>query len=203
MNHEDFNCAGGGATGIRPPDLGLPSIYGITHADGLGVSSFLERLEAALARGLRLVQVREPDMSTGDRLEFARAVVARARAHGARILVNGDGAMARAAGADGVHLRAVDLMAATSAPHAFWAASCHDAAELERAAALGASFAVLSPVLATASHPGVPGRGWGWFERHARACPLPVFALGGMSPAMLAEARRHGAHGIALLRGIW
>ena len=39
-------------------------------------------------------------MSTGDRLEFARAVVARARAHGARILVNGDGAMARAAGAD-------------------------------------------------------------------------------------------------------
>jgi 8-oxo-dGTP diphosphatase len=30
---------------------------------------------------------------------------------------------------------------------------------------------------------------------------LPVLALGGMKPEFLAEAQRHGAHGLALMRG--
>ena len=42
------------------------------------------------------------------------------------------------------------------------------------------------------------------FDRVAASCEhfsLPVFALGGMKPELLDCARRHGAHGIALLRG--
>src|SRR3954468_1575974 len=39
--------------------LELPAIYGVTNAAETGVELFLSRLEAALARGLRLVQVRE------------------------------------------------------------------------------------------------------------------------------------------------
>ena len=34
-------------------------------------------------------------------------------------------------------------------------------------------------------------------------CPLPVYALGGMQSGLLDTARGHGAHGIALLSGIW
>jgi 8-oxo-dGTP diphosphatase len=32
---------------------------------------------------------------------------------------------------------------------------------------------------------------------------MPVYALGGMRPDMLATARTHNAHGLALLSGIW
>lgn len=183
--------------------LRLPALYGITRAGHHGVAAFLPRLEAALARGLRLIQVREPDMDADTLRGFAREVVALAHRHGARVLVNGDPALARAVGADGVHLPARQLMILTASPTGFWAASCHDAAELVRAAGLGASFAVLSPVLPTASHPGAPVLGWERFAALVRDCPIPVYALGGMQPALLDTAMQHGAHGVALLSGIW
>jgi len=119
------------------------------------------------------------------------------------VLVNGDAAVANRAGADGVHLQGNQLMRLEAAPGKFWAASCHDARELERAAMLGASFVVLSPVLPTASHPGEPGMGWEKFAALIRNYPLPVYALGGMQVELLDTALQHGAHGVALLSGIW
>jgi 8-oxo-dGTP diphosphatase len=184
--------------------LTLPGIYAITDAARHGIAAFMPRLEAALERGVRLVQVRERGLDRAQQLDFVRAVVARARVHGARVLVNGDEALAFEGGADGVHLRAEQLMAATAAPRiGFWGASCHDGRELAQAAALGADFAVLSPVLPTASHPGDPGMGWAAFASRLLDCPLPVYALGGMREDLYDMATRQGAHGIALLRGIW
>lgn len=95
------------------------------------------------------------------------------------------------------------MTARAAPPVGLWGASCHDRDELARAAALGADFAVLSPVLPTASHPGVPGMGWAAFAELVRGHPLPVYALGGMSEAMNDIAQRHGGHGVALMRGIW
>ena len=81
------------------------------------------------------------------------------------------------------------------------AASCHSAEELRHAASIGVDFTLLSPVLPTASHPGERGMGWSAFAELIEASPIPVFALGGMKTGMLEEARGHGAHGIALMRG--
>jgi len=80
-------------------------------------------------------------------------------------------------------------------------ASCHSAEELATAASLELDFAVLSPILPTASHPGAQGLGWDEFARLIEQSPLPVYALGGMQPEMLDTARERGAHGIALMRG--
>lgn len=136
--------------------------------------------------------------------EFARRVVSAARPHGARVLVNGDVDLARRANADGVHLQAGQLMQLSEPPPVeFWAASCHNAAELARAAQLNAGFVVLSPVLATPTHPEAAGMGWAQFAQRTRDYPLPVYALGGMKPELLDTAMQHGAHGIALLSGIW
>lgn len=183
--------------------LRLPAVYGISHAGHDGVGAFLPRLETALAGGLRLIQVREPEMDAGSFRHFASEVVVLAHRHGARVLVNSDTDLARAVGADGVHLSARQLMRLATPPDGeFWAASCHDAAELARAAALHASFVVLSPVLPTASHPEAAGLGWGGFAALVRDYPLPVYALGGMRPDLLETAMRHGAHGISMMRGL-
>jgi len=82
-------------------------------------------------------------------------------------------------------------------------ASCHDASELARAAVIGADFALLGPVQATASHPQQPALGWEKFARLIESSPLPVYALGGMRQADLPRALAAGAQGIAAIRGAW
>ena len=183
--------------------LELPPVYALTNAAENGVEGELARVDAALAGGLRLIQVRDKELPTAQRQQLAQGVVALARAYpDACVLINDDADLARAVGADGVHLSARELMRRTQRPDgARVAASCHDAAELAQAAALGVDFALLSPVLPTPTHPAAAGIGWERFARLIEAAPLPVYALGGMRPELLATARDNGAHGVALLRG--
>ena len=188
--------------------LQLPPAYGISHARAFGRDVFLQRLEAALQNGLRLIQVRDKDLPESERLSLAREVVKHARPYGARVLVNGPLELAKAAGADGVHLDSGALMKCAARPGCaepdsfLVGASCHNSEELTHAAEI-ADFAMLSPVLPTQSHPGEPTLGWEKFARLAAQSPIPVYALGGVTLAELAVARSHGAHGIAMLRGAW
>jgi len=184
--------------------LNLPPVYAITQARKYGVSAFMPPLAAALESGVRLIQVREPWMTSEQLAQFARRVIALARRYQARVLVNGDVAAALRAGADGVHLPAEQLMRLSAPPAiGFWAASCHRPEELAQATRLHANFAVVSQILPTASHPGRRGLGWDQFAALTRNCPLPVYALGGMHLDLLETAMHHGAHGIALQSEVW
>ena len=161
-------------------------------------------LRRALHRGLRLVQIREKEMSGSVLTSFAREVTGLAHQHGARVLLNADAQLANEIGADGVHLTAAQTLALTERPACEWvAASCHNAVELAHAIRLGADFAVMGPVLPTLSHPGAPTQGWDGFTQVINDTPIPVYALGGMRQDDLEVARRAGAHGIAMLRGAW
>jgi 8-oxo-dGTP diphosphatase len=83
------------------------------------------------------------------------------------------------------------------------AASCHDAQELAHAASIGVDFAVLGPVLPTASHPHAAALGWEGFAELIATVPLPVYALGGVGPGDLVAARRAGAQGVAGISAFW
>ena len=120
------------------------------------------------------------------------------------MLFRSDVELAQQIGADGVQLSASQLAALKQRPDVEWcAASCHDAAELQRAEALGCDFAMLSPVLPTQSHPGAPALGWERFGELVQGCAIPVYALGGLQLPDMETAWRHGAHGVALLRQAW
>lgn len=184
--------------------LGLPIEYAITHAGEIGADAQLRLLERRLAQGLRLVQVREKDMPAAALARFAGAVIARARTHGAVVMINSDAELAQRLGADGVHLSSAQLARLERRPVLDWcAASCHDATELARAAQLRLDFVVLGPVQPTPTHPGAQVLGWDGFDALARGLALPVFALGGVGPDDLENSWRHGAHGIAMVRGSW
>ena len=183
--------------------LELPPLYAITNAEEIGVDAELARIEIALSGGLRLIQIRDKTLAPVQRLRLARGVMSLAgRYADACVLVNDDEDLARAVGANGLHLSSGRLKTMTQRPSFEWvAASCHHAEDLARAASLGIDFALLSPVLPTASHPESSGIGWDEFARLIERAPLPVFALGGMRPELLETARLNGAHGIALMRG--
>jgi 8-oxo-dGTP diphosphatase len=184
--------------------LALPDFYAITHAGEIGIDAQLMALAHALEGGLKLVQLREPKLDAPRRSAFVHAAVDLCHQYGARVLVNGDPALAAAAGADGVHLPAVQLAAQTARPDfGLVAASCHTAAELDLAARLGCDFAVFGAVQATASHPGVASIGWEGLATALAVPPLPTFALGGLTRADLDAAHRAGAHGIAAIRAAW
>lgn len=191
--------------------LALPTSYGISSVGSrTGVANFMTRLDAALARGLKLVQLREPQWPDGvaspSLHEVLRDVMRRCHAHGARVLVNSVHPAAWWREADGVHLRSADAQTLSSRPElpaqALVGVSTHNNAQVVHARNIAADFAVLGPVLETPSHPGEPGIGWEGFVEGNRDAGLPVFALGGQSVQTFSEARRHGAHGIAGIRGL-
>ena len=182
--------------------LALPTTMAITMAEHEGVERQLERLETALNAGLRLIQVRDKGWPPAQRLWFAETVVRLARSHGALVVINDDDGIARRVGAHGVHLSAAALANCAQRPDLAWVgASCHSAAEIARAGELNLDYALLGPVLPTPTHPESAGLGWTGFAGMLAGNTLPVFALGGMQPALLAAAHDHGAHGIALMCG--
>ena len=183
--------------------LELPSIYALTNACESGVDAELARLEKALSGGLQLIQVCDKALPPAERLRLATGVMRLANSvDAAFVLVNDDELLARKIGAHGLHLSASHLMQVSQRPSFDWvAASCHNAEELSRAAMLGLDFAVLSPVLPTASHAQAKDMGWDAFACLIERSPLPVFALGGMKLEMLELARKRGAHGLAMMRG--
>lgn len=167
--------------------------------------AWLRQLGTALDQGVRRIHLRaracEPLRWRG----LLEAVRERFGRRDVQWLLNRDIALARELGF-GVHLGAEQLVVLEARPlpvEVPLAASCHHADDLRRAQQLGCDFAVLGPVLPTASHPGEPALGWQGFEQLREAVSLPLYAIGGLSPAHIAVARQHGAQGIAAIRALW
>lgn len=182
----------------------LPPVYAISAVAKLGRELFLQRLESAFTRGLRLLQFREPALDDDDAASIFHQVLARVRAAGATLLVNSRHHRTLWEQADGVHLTAADLAGAKQRPDVQWvAASTHSKEQVECANALGVDFVVTGPVQATATHPDRAPLGWTAFADAIANTAVPAYALGGMRATDLASAMRRGAHGIASLSAVW
>lgn len=185
--------------------MGVPVVHLIT--DRRLTRDLPARVAAALdglSPGRVLVQLREKDLGGRELLALARALLAVCRASGQRLIVNDRVDVALAAGADGVHLPAAGVPAADArrllGPDALVGVSCHSAEEVRRARDGGASFATVSPVYDTPSKRAYgPPVGLG-VVREAAALGLPLIALGGITPARVAEVVAAGAHGVAAIR---
>lgn len=189
--------------------LRLPDRYLITPEPGDAENwpRFLDALEQALQRGGRLVQLRTKRLVAGELRQLAPLVRDMCRQHGARLLLNGAPELALALGMDGVQLSSDRLMRHRERPPEMAGllvgASCHTATELLHACAMGADFALLSPVQPTSSHPGMPALGWDKFAECTAVSSIPVYALGGMTAADIAMAWRQGGQGVAAISGLW
>jgi len=166
-----------------------------------------ETVESCLAAGLKAVQLREKDMAVRDLLGLARALRDSTRRHGARLLINDRADVALAVRADGVQRAGTSLpVSALRAigPSGFLVgASVHAVDEARAAAADGADFVLFGPVYDTPSKRRYgPPQGLAALEQVTAAVDTPVFAVGGVTPARVAEVVRAGAAGVAAIGAI-
>ena len=178
--------------------LALPVEYAVTCAAKLGARNMLALIEQKLGVGLKMLQIREPELENEERNAFTAQAVLLARRYGCKVLTK-----SFFVGADGVHLSSRDLMRLKARPAGLAAASCHTREELHRATELGLDFAVLGPVREKSTADKSPVLGWEGFRRLARGSSIPVYAIGGLTRADLEQAWSAGAHGVAMIRGAW
>jgi thiamine-phosphate pyrophosphorylase len=137
----------------------------------------------------------------GAKLVEIRRLRRLARRHGVPVLLAGPLRLARRLGLDGAHFAEARARATPGRVRRgglLLTVAAHSPAALAVAARLGADAALLSPVFATASHPGARALGPLRLNCLASASRVPVIALGGLSARNAARLGRNVA-GIAAI----
>lgn len=188
----------------------LPKLYIIADFDASGATPdtfdvYMDKVEACLAAGARLFQMRAKSLTPRQQWELGREVAALVGAYGGTLLINDRVDLAFAVNADGAHLPANGLPL-TAARRIFEqqliSVSCHSLEEAVEAQTYRASFVTLSPVFESTSKPGRDGLGLEWLKQCCDGLELPVFALSGVAPENAADCLEAGAHGVALMSSV-
>jgi thiamine-phosphate diphosphorylase len=194
--------------------LPVPIIYPITSGktspqttpDDRQFSEILQLVRAAVDADVPLLQIREKSLHA--RVLFELVVRAAEIMHGSRtrLLVNDRSDIARAAGADGVHLTTQSLPVAvvrsTCGSEFLIGVSTHSLDEALLARAAGADFVVFGPVFETESKRafGEPQGVDTLAEVVRELDEFPVVAIGGITLDNVDECFRAGTRGIAAIR---
>ena len=179
----------------------LPFPVVVLADHGLLGARLIDVAVQVVAAGLPWVCLRAKGADTPSRTAWARELLR--RCPGVFLSVHGDPEACAAVGAPGLHLPSgwPDVAGVRrSLPGVLLGASCHSRRELETAARAGADYAFLSPVFPPRSKP-LRGEALGpdRFRGMVQGLPLPVLALGGVTPERLQEVAAAGAAGAAVL----
>ncbi|MEX2610078.1 MAG: thiamine phosphate synthase [Gemmatimonadota bacterium] len=192
---------------LRPPRGGAPAVtrlHVVTDDGVLAAPDFPARARRAMeaADGRAALHLRGHGTPVRRLLALAGALV-----DAGTLLVNDRLDVALAAGAAGVQLgrRGVPVAAARRVlgADALLGYSAHGPAEAAEAAADGTDFVLLGTIYGSASHPGATPAGPAALRAAVDACPVPVLAIGGITPERVAPVLAAGAHGVAVLGGVW
>ena len=92
----------------------------------------------------------------------------------------------------------------TMDPHLLVGVSSHSLAGARQAEKDGADFVTFSPIFETPSKRAYgPPQGLDKLGEVCKAVNIPVLALGGINLERIPAVQEQGAHGVALIRGIW
>ena len=168
----------------------------------------LDEVIAAAARGgLGAVQLREKDLSARDLHDLGVSLQETLLPHRVPLLINDRIDVALALDAAGVHLAGHSLPTRSArrvlGPDKLLGVSTHSLDAARQAAEEGADFVVFGPVFATPSKLAYgPPQGLPRLAEVVRDVPVPVIAIGGITPANVPQVMQTGAHGVAMIRAV-
>ncbi|MFE6865152.1 thiamine phosphate synthase [Kitasatospora sp. NPDC057692] len=167
-----------------------------------------EFLDAALAGGVDIVQLRDKGLEARQELAALEVFADACRRHGKLLAVNDRADVAHAAGPDVLHLGQDDLPVpaarAIIGEDVLIGRSCHAESEVDAAAAEpGVDYFCTGPVWPTPTKPGRPAPGLGLVEYAAKlGTARPWFAIGGIDLGNLDEVLAAGARRVVVVRAI-
>jgi thiamine-phosphate pyrophosphorylase len=190
------------------PRVVIPRLHVITNDAVLQQPGFLNDAAAVLRAlpGRVALHIRARELPAATLFQIVSQLAPVAAAAGAALLVNDRVDVALTAHAHGVQL-GVRSLPVTSARQLLGdrliGYSAHSAQECAAAAQDGADFLFAGSIYPTASHAGVAPAGIPLLEACVSSCAAPVLAIGGVEAGRVAEVRRAGAHGAAVIRAVW
>ena len=181
-------------------------LYFVTSQQLSAGRTTVEIVAAALAGGVRLIQLREKEMCLREYVRLAEQVRDLTARAGALMIVNDRVDVALAVGADGVHLGQDDFpipAARRLGPDLIIGASTHTVDEALKAQTEGASYINIGPIFPTGTKVwegaflGIEG-----LNRIATVVRVPFTVMGGIKTDHIPELLRAGASTIALVTAV-
>ena len=183
-----------------------PSLYVVLDRTACRGRDLVEVLDAALAGGSRLIQLREKEWPSGRVLPLAERLRARCRAAGATFIVNDRVDLAGAVGAAGVHVGQDDLPARAARPllrpGMILGVSTHSVEQARAAQADGANYIAVGSMFPTASKAEFELVGPNLRRKLRGDIHVPLVGIGGITHANVGEVIAAGADGVAVISAV-
>ena len=180
-------------------------LYLITDRQLCAARGLVETVQRAVAGGVTMVQLRDKQARTTERVTLARALLA--ELNGVPLIVNDDVEAAIAAGAHGAHIGQGDGDVAEArarlGPDRILGLSCETLAHVQAANALPVDYLGLGPVFVTPTKPDhTPPIGLAGLARMVAATDIPTVAIGGLNATLVAPMLATGTDGLAVVSAI-
>ncbi|HUG35705.1 MAG TPA: thiamine phosphate synthase [Candidatus Limnocylindrales bacterium] len=163
-------------------------------------------LEAVLAGGGRLVQLREKTLPLAELFPLAEAVRQRCRQAGARFIVNDRVDLALAVDAEGLHVGQDDMPAAVARrllrPGMILGVSTHDETQARQALRDGADYVAVGSIFPTGSKAGFQLVGPALVRKLQPEIPVPLVAIGGITEDNVGQVMEAGADSVAVISAV-
>lgn len=187
--------------------MNLPGeLYAILDRAASRGRNLREILDAVIAGGCRMIQLREKEWSTRQLLPLAQELRARARSAGVTFIVNDRFDLALAIDADGLHVGQDDLPAPVARrllkPGMILGVSSHSLEQARQAQADGADYVAVGSIYPTGTKPEFQLVGLALLREVRPHIRAPLVAIGGITADNVGEVIRAGADGVAVISAV-
>lgn len=189
---------------LHRPELNL---YLVTDRRQTGTKGLLWAVEQALEGGVKGIQLREKDLDGRELYLLAEKIMGLCVRWKASLLINDRIDVALGVGAEGVHLGGGSLPVGVTrelvGAERLIGVSVHSLEEAQGAERAGADFLVFGPIYFTLSKAayGRP-QGIGLLKKVVEKVSIPVYPIGGIVVARIAELKGTGVRGVALITAV-
>ena len=192
----------GSGTDVSPSTIDF-RLYVITDRRLLPVGTFVERIIEIVTEGIKVVQLREKDLSAREQIELAKKL----REYPAKLFINDRADITQAIGADGLHIPEHSFPvdeARKIIGNILIGKSAHSLESALHSEKEGADFITFGPVYDTPSKLQY-GKPLGIEKLHevTQQISIPVFAIGGIDPERAKVCIDAGAFGVSVISDLF
>ena len=187
-------------------DAKMLTLYAVTDRSWLHGRTLAEVVEEVILGGATMVQLREKDKTPDEILVSAREIAPVCKKYGVPFIMNDSIELARAAGADGVHLGQSDVPGDNVrelAGDLILGLSANTVESAKRAQALGADYLGVGAVFGTTTKHDARHLSPEALREITSAVDVPVVAIGGISADNILQLTGCGMQGAAVVSALF